>query len=82
MLSQHAITNKLFQHASSQSEARAARHTIPACSGSQSQIWKARQTIPAYATQASQLSQHTLQGLTCTKEAAKAQNSRQTDTVK
>ena len=60
--------DKLSQHAVGQLQAKEVRHAISACSGSQSQIGKARHAIPAY--------------LTCIKEAAKAQNSRETDTAK
>ena len=89
--------NKLSQHAIGQSEAREVSHTIPACSSldklswhavSQLQAWKARHLIPACSGSQSQigkarmLSQHTEQKLTCTKEAAKGQNSRQADTVR
>ena len=89
MLSQHAMCkqaipacnslDKLSQHAISQSKAREARHTVPACSGTQSQPGKARHAIPTYT--AHTLSQHALQKLTCIKEAAKALNSRQADTA-
>ena len=90
-------TNKISQHAIGQSEAREARHTIPACIGldklsqhavSQLKTREARHAIPACSGSQSQigkldtLSQHTLQELTCLREAAKAQNSGQADTVK
>ena len=95
-LSQHAISqsearkvrhtipacnslDKLSQHAVIQLKAREVRHSIPACSGNHSQIGKARQGHHSIHS-ADTLSQHTLQNLTCIKEAAKAKNSGQAGT--
>ena len=72
--------DNLSQHAISQSEARGFRHAIPVCTENQSLIRKVRHVIPAY--KSDMLFQHTLQNLTCIKEAAKAQNSGQADTAK
>ena len=71
--------DNLSQHAVGQSKAREARHVILACSESQSQHGKARHYLSIHS--ASMLFWHTLHKLTCIKEAAKSQNSRQADTA-
>ena len=62
---------KLCQHAITQSQAREARHTIPACSQDQSQVRKVRNTIPACTVK-----------YVLYKRGCKSQNSRQADAAK
>ena len=67
--------DKPSQHVVAQSQAREARHVIPACSQDQSQVRKVRHAIPACTEQTCYPSMH------CIKEAAKTKNSGHADTV-
>ena len=71
-------TDKLSQHAVTQSQDREARHTIPASPI----ISQESQTSYPSMYSADKLSQHALKNMHFIKEATKAQKSRQADTAK